>query len=73
MVRNICHGGAAVNAIADTVGARVVVLDVGLGTELETYGMLRVEKVRRGTGDISCEMAMTCAEASAPPSCDAAT
>jgi nicotinate-nucleotide--dimethylbenzimidazole phosphoribosyltransferase len=29
MVRNICEGGAAANAIAKTVGARVSVLDVG--------------------------------------------
>ena len=36
MVENFCAGGAAVNAIASTVGARVSVLDVGVAAELET-------------------------------------
>src|SRR5919202_616860 len=49
MVRNICDGGAAVNAIAKTVGARVSVLDVGVAGELERHPRLRAAKVRRGT------------------------
>ena len=58
MVRNFCAGGAAVNAIAKTVGARVSVLDVGVAGELERHPALRGAKVRRGTDDLSRGAAM---------------
>jgi nicotinate-nucleotide--dimethylbenzimidazole phosphoribosyltransferase len=58
MVENICAGGAAVNAIARTVGARVSVLDVGVASELGEHPLLRGAKVRSGTGDLSEEPAM---------------
>src|SRR4028119_235763 len=58
MVGNFCAGGAAVNAIAKTVGARVSVLDVGVATELERPPSLRAAKVRRGTDDLSRGPAM---------------
>jgi nicotinate-nucleotide--dimethylbenzimidazole phosphoribosyltransferase len=63
MVRNICDGGAAVNAIARTVGARVTVLDVGVAGELERHPLLRAAKVRRGTDDLGRGPAMTREEA----------
>jgi nicotinate-nucleotide--dimethylbenzimidazole phosphoribosyltransferase len=63
MVRNFCAGGAAVNAIAKTVGARVSVLDVGVARELERHPLLRSAKVRRGTGDLSRGPAMSREEA----------
>jgi nicotinate-nucleotide--dimethylbenzimidazole phosphoribosyltransferase len=59
MVSNFCAGGAAVNAIAKTVGARVSILDVGVARELERHPLLRAAKVRRGTGDLSREPAMS--------------
>ena len=52
MVKNFCGGGAAVNALARTVGARLSVLDVGVAGELERHPMLRGAKVRPGTGDM---------------------
>lgn len=58
MVSNFCRGGAAVNAIAKTVGARVSVLDVGVAGELAKHPLLRAAKVRRGTGDLSRGPAM---------------
>lgn len=58
MVRNFCDGGAAVNAISKTVGARVSVLDVGVAGELERHPSLRGAKVRRGTDDLSRGPAM---------------
>ena len=58
MVRNFCAGGAAVNAIAKTVGARVSVLDVGVAEELERHPSLRAAKVRPGTDDLSRGPAM---------------
>jgi nicotinate-nucleotide--dimethylbenzimidazole phosphoribosyltransferase len=63
MVRNFCRGGAAVNAIARTVGTRVSVLDVGVAGELERHPLLRAAKVRRGTGDLSRGPAMSREEA----------
>jgi nicotinate-nucleotide--dimethylbenzimidazole phosphoribosyltransferase len=63
MVRNFCAGGAAVNAVAKTVGARVSVLDVGVAGELEGHPLLRTAKVRRGTADLSRGPAMSRDEA----------
>ena len=63
MVGNFCDGGAAVNAIAKTVGARVSVLDVGVAGELEGHPLLRTAKVRRGTEDLSRGSAMSREEA----------
>jgi nicotinate-nucleotide--dimethylbenzimidazole phosphoribosyltransferase len=63
MVCNFCAGGAAVNAIAKTVGARVSVLDVGVAGELERHPLLRAAKVRCGTGDLSRGLAMSREEA----------
>ena len=63
MVGNFCDGGAAVNAIAKTVGARVSVLDVGVASELGGHPLLRSAKVRRGTGDLSRGPAMSRDEA----------
>jgi nicotinate-nucleotide--dimethylbenzimidazole phosphoribosyltransferase len=63
MVGNFCDGGAAVTAIAKTVGARVSVLDVGVAGELKGHPRLRSAKVRRGTGDLSGGQAMSRDEA----------
>lgn len=58
MVENFCAGGAAVNALARTVGAHLSVLDVGVASELPRHPQLRGAKVRRGTGDLSRGPAM---------------
>lgn len=58
MVGNFCNGGAAVNAIAKTVGARVSVLDVGVASDLDRHPLLRGGKVRAGTDDLSQGPAM---------------
>ncbi|MGI8650331.1 MAG: nicotinate-nucleotide--dimethylbenzimidazole phosphoribosyltransferase [Rubrobacter sp.] len=63
MVRNFCTGGAAVNALADMAGARVSVLDVGVGTEVPDHPLLRNANVRRGTDDLSKGPAMSREEA----------
>jgi nicotinate-nucleotide--dimethylbenzimidazole phosphoribosyltransferase len=63
MVENFCAGGAAVNALARTVGARVSVLDVGVASELERHPLLRGAKVRPGTDDLSEGVAMSREEA----------
>jgi nicotinate-nucleotide--dimethylbenzimidazole phosphoribosyltransferase len=53
MIENFCAGGAAVNALASIVGARVSVLDVGVASEPERHPLLRAAKVRCGTEDLS--------------------
>jgi nicotinate-nucleotide--dimethylbenzimidazole phosphoribosyltransferase len=59
MVANFCEDGAAVNAIAKSVGARVSVLDVGVATELRRHPRLRTARVRPGTDDLSRKPAMS--------------
>ena len=52
-------GGAAVNAIARTVGARVYVADVGVNAVLPSSPALENVKVRMGTRNLRLESAMT--------------
>jgi nicotinate-nucleotide--dimethylbenzimidazole phosphoribosyltransferase len=63
MVQNFLAGGAAINVLARQTGARVIVVDVGVATELDPAPGLAREKVRAGTGNIAHEPAMTVAEA----------
>jgi nicotinate-nucleotide--dimethylbenzimidazole phosphoribosyltransferase len=58
MVENFCSGGAAANAIARTIGARISILDVGVAAGLERHPLLRTAKVRPGTDDLSRGPAM---------------
>ena len=62
MVQNFLAGGAAINVLARQVGARVIVVDVGVATELDAAPGLVRQKVRAGTGNIAREPAMTIAE-----------
>lgn len=59
MVATIASGGAAVNAIARTVGARVVVTDVGTLRLGPVPDGVRDERVRSATRDLAVEPAMT--------------
>jgi nicotinate-nucleotide--dimethylbenzimidazole phosphoribosyltransferase len=59
MVEVFCAGGAAMNAIAETVGARFAVLDVGVAGDVGRHPRLRRARVRDGTADLSEEPAMT--------------
>ena len=59
MVGSFCAGGAAANAIARTVGARLSVLDVGVASRLERHPLLRTAKVQAGTDDFSRGPAMS--------------
>lgn len=58
-------GGAAVNAIARTVGATVYVLDAGVAAELPEHSRLHRHGRGRGTRNLRLEAAMTRAEAEA--------
>jgi nicotinate-nucleotide--dimethylbenzimidazole phosphoribosyltransferase len=63
MVANFGAGGAAINVIARQTGARVVIVDVGVATEMEDTPALLRRKVRAGTADLAVGPAMTLAEA----------
>lgn len=64
MVRTIVAGGAAVNVLARQVGATVSVHDISVDADLSELGPGVVEhKVRRGTGSIDVEDAMSVDEA----------
>jgi nicotinate-nucleotide--dimethylbenzimidazole phosphoribosyltransferase len=62
MVANFLRGGAVVNAFATQVGAQVLVVDVGVASDVaadvaRVHG-LRMRKARYGTGDITRGAAM---------------
>jgi nicotinate-nucleotide--dimethylbenzimidazole phosphoribosyltransferase len=59
MVANFCAGGAAINAIARQVDARLLVVDVGVAAPLEAHPLLLDRKVRAGTDDLSAGPAMS--------------
>ncbi len=65
MVANFAAGGAAINQIADAVGAELVLLDVGTVGGGSPVAGLRVERVRPGTANMACGPAMTREEAEA--------
>jgi nicotinate-nucleotide--dimethylbenzimidazole phosphoribosyltransferase len=61
MVLNFLRGGAAINVLARHVGARVVVVDMGVAaqSELEPHPDLINKKIADGTFDMSTGAAMT--------------
>ena len=63
MVRNFAAGGAAINALAHTVGARVVIADLGVAADLDDVPGLRGLTVARGTADMALGPAMSRAQA----------
>ncbi len=66
MVANFCAGGAAINVLARAADARVVVVDVGVATPIPASAPgLVARRVRRGTGNIAVEPAMTADECTA--------
>ncbi len=68
MVRNFLSGGAAINTIADSAGANVLVVDVGINADMRCIGSDSSSsfingKVRKGTYNIYKGPAMTSGEA----------
>ncbi|GAI18897.1 unnamed protein product, partial [marine sediment metagenome] len=63
MVDNFLHGGAGINIIARQVGARVVVVDMGVATELKPNPQLLSRKVGFGTQNMALGPAMTTEQA----------
>jgi nicotinate-nucleotide--dimethylbenzimidazole phosphoribosyltransferase len=63
MVKNFLHGGAAINVLARCVGAQVSVIDIGMAEDLQDAPGLIQRKIRKGTGNIAKEPAMTVEQA----------
>ncbi|MGE5618674.1 MAG: nicotinate-nucleotide--dimethylbenzimidazole phosphoribosyltransferase [Sphingomonadaceae bacterium] len=63
MVRNFLAGGAAINVLSRRAGARVVVVDVGVASELSPADGLVARKVAFGTKNLAVQPAMTREEA----------
>lgn len=59
MVYNFLSGGAGINVLARQVGARIIVVDMGVATELEPNPQLLSRKVAFGTQNMSQGPAMT--------------
>lgn len=65
MVANFTAGGAAINALSDVAGATVRVVDVAVDTEQPHSPAVGAHKVRRGSGNIAVEDALSDEEVSA--------
>jgi nicotinate-nucleotide--dimethylbenzimidazole phosphoribosyltransferase len=63
MVLNFIRGGAAVNVLAKHVGARVIVVDMGVDHDFEPMDGLEIRKIGRGTRNMTKGPAMTRDEA----------
>ena len=63
MVYNFLKGGAGINVLARHVGARVVVVDMGVAADLEPHPELKIKKINYGTKNMAKGPAMTREEA----------
>ena len=63
MVINFLSGGAGINVLTRHIGARVVIVDMGVAGELPAAPQLVSRKIARGTGNIATGKAMTEAQA----------
>ncbi len=59
MVDNFLRGGAGINVIARQVGARIIVVDVGVASKMEAHPQILSKKVASGTQNIALGPAMT--------------
>ncbi|MBO0682891.1 MAG: nicotinate-nucleotide--dimethylbenzimidazole phosphoribosyltransferase [Candidatus Dormibacteraeota bacterium] len=59
MVLNFLSGGAAVTVLARTLGARVVVADLGVAADLPAHPGLRSLRIRRGSRNLARGPALT--------------
>lgn len=63
MVYNFVRGGAGINVLARHVGARVIVVDMGVATDLEPNPAIVNKKIAHGTQNIAKGPAMTYGQA----------
>jgi len=65
MVANFDAGGAAINVLAESAGATVRVVDIAVDVDEPLSASIGAHKVRRGSGNIAVEDALTADEARA--------
>jgi nicotinate-nucleotide--dimethylbenzimidazole phosphoribosyltransferase len=63
MVYNFLSGGAGINVLARHIGARVVVVDAGVCSDLKPHPQLIIKKINYGTKNMASGAAMTRDEA----------
>ena len=63
MVENFINEGAAINVLARHIGARVIIVDMGIATDMEPHQNLINKKMGHGTKNIFREAAMSYDEA----------
>jgi len=59
MVYNFLRGGAGINVLARHIGARVVVVDMGVAANIEPHQKLVVKKIAYGTANMTAGPAMS--------------
>jgi nicotinate-nucleotide--dimethylbenzimidazole phosphoribosyltransferase len=59
MVLNFLHGGAGINVLARHVGARVIVVDMGVASDIEPHPALLSRKIACGTQNMARGPAMS--------------
>jgi nicotinate-nucleotide--dimethylbenzimidazole phosphoribosyltransferase len=59
MVLNFLHGGAGINVLARHVGAKVIVVDMGVASDLKSHPALISRKIAYGTSDMARGPAMS--------------
>jgi nicotinate-nucleotide--dimethylbenzimidazole phosphoribosyltransferase len=65
MVQNFLHGGAGINVLARQVGARIVVVDMGVTGTCDPHPELLIRKIAHGTQNFLHVPAMSYREAAA--------
>ena len=65
MVANFDAGGAAINVLAEAAGASVRVVDIAVDADEPLSPSIGAHKVRRGSGNIAVEDALTAEEVAA--------
>ncbi len=58
MVHNFLRGGAAINVLARHIGARVVIVDMGVAADFDPHPNLVIKKIASGTRNIARGPAM---------------
>lgn len=59
MVYNFIRGGAGINVLANHIGAKVIVVDMGVASDLEPHPNLVIKKIGYGTKNITNHPAMS--------------
>jgi len=59
MVLNFLHGGAGINVLARHVGAKVIVVDMGVASDIAPHPALLSRKIAYGTSDMARGPAMS--------------